>query len=368
MKVLFTHPFFLPYVSRGAEVEIRDVGTQLRQNGIDVRLLTSKPSRWSRPPKRVEGLPVEYVYQRLTQAHASAGLDEAALFNRTVASRFPEDDAQLVHCWHYADAAGAAGRRPGVPMILKLTGTVIPERIRTRNPRQHDLLMRAIQTADEVWCNSEYARTAMLGFGIPMRVVPAGVRFDPGPLTARESFPVALVAAAPDDPRKRVEEVIDAWPAVLAAIPQARLWIAGEASRITVDTLRDRVPADVRASITFFGTLSREALARRYQQAWVVLAPGVHEALGLVTLEALASGTRVIGARSGATTELLAGAGVLVEPQDVTGWSAAIVDELSNAPLPRLKQAMEAAAPYRWERILPIYLERYSALVSGDQT
>lgn len=361
MKVLFTHPFFLPFVARGAEVEIRDAGVRLIEAGQDVELLTTRPKRITQRAHN-EFLPTTYVHAPLSRAKAAQGWDEASIFHDVVAAQVHDVDADLIHCWHYADAAAAAARRPGVPMILKLTGTVLPERIKARRPLQAGLLMRALQTADEVWCNSEYARSAMAGFGVEMKVVPAGVAATPG-ASPRADVPTALVASSADDPRKRVEEIVDAWPAVIEAMPHAQLMIVGEASRQTRGLLRDRISPQVARSIFFVGVVQPNEMSQYYSNAWVSLSPGIHEALGLVTIEALAHGTRVIGARSGATADLLSGCGTLVEPGDIAGWSAAILSALAEDPADHAADAMIAAAPFEWEQIIPTYLESYTRLL-----
>jgi glycosyltransferase involved in cell wall biosynthesis len=90
----------------------------------------------------------------------------------------------------------------------------------------------------------------------------------------------------------------------------------------------------------------------------------VYEALGLSTLEALASGIPVAGARSGATVELVTpGAGHLYEPGDVDACAAALVATLALAEEPSTADTCRRAAePYGWATIVDEVERRVGAL------
>lgn len=367
MKVLFTHPFFWPYVRRGAERELYDAGIRLGQAGHDVSLLTTKPRGLHRHTN-VEGLDVRYVRSPLGPLAKSRGWNEASAFARPAYVGLQLTRADLVHAWHYADGAAAVkAARRRYPVVMKLTGTVIPERIKAL-PIDGPLIVRAIEGADEVWCNSVYAREIMAGFGRPMRIVPPGV--DPATFyvtRAKSVEPTAFVASASDEPRKRLVDIVDAWPEVVGSVPTATLRVAGHASAETRASMLARIPEAARQSITFLGLLDDAALRDEFSSAWCTLAPAVYEAFGLVTVESWACGTRVLGARSGATEELVANdaLGALVEPLESERWSEGIVSALSSGPPVASAECQEAAGPFHWDQIMPTYLERYSSLLSA---
>jgi glycosyltransferase involved in cell wall biosynthesis len=331
-----------------------------------VRLLTSTPEGLTRSA-RVDGLPVRYVRLPLPPPLARRGLSDVAAFAAVALPALAAPGPDLVHAWHYGDGWAAVQARRlhrRRPVVLKLTGTVVPDQMEhVRVDRK--LFREAIAGADEVWCNSRYAQEVMAPFGVPMQVVPAGVdleRFRPG---ARSEQPTVLCTSAPDDPRKRVTDVVDAWPAVLDAVPEARLVIAGRATEATRRALLDRLPPAVAATVELPGDLADEALAAAYASARAVVAPAVHEALGLTTVEALASGTPVAGARSGATAELVAdGTGALYEPGDVEGGAAAMVAALALSDDPGIVDRCTAAArPYGWDAVTDVVEARWQALL-----
>lgn len=352
---------------RGAEREIHDLGTRVAAGGDRVRLLTSTPSGLTQRD-RVGGMDVRYVRLPTSPSLARRGLSDVAAFAGASLPFIAASRADLVHAWHYGDgwAAVQAKRiRRSRPVVLKLTGTVVPERMEhVRLDRR--LFQEAIAGADEVWCNSVYARDVMAGFGVAMHVVPAGVDLDRfQPADHRADRPVVLCASAPDDPRKRLTDVLDAWPAVLAEVPDARLVLAGRAVDSTRSALAARLPPALAVTVELAGDLRDDALVTAYGTAAAVVAPALHEALGLSTIEALACGTPVAGARSGATADLVtASTGALYEPLDVDGCAGAIVAAIGLSERSTTVAACRSAAePFGWEHIVPTVLARWRALV-----
>lgn len=354
MRVLASHPFFWPYVARGAEREVHDVGAGLVARGHDVRLVTGQPSGLTSGAV-VDGLRVRHVRTPLPGPLARRGLQREGAFGAVVSGASLLSRADVVLAFHYADAVGAHAVRPRRPLVLKLTGAVPRDRVESL-PIERRLLGRALAVADEVWVNSAYARDAMAGWGREMAVVPAGLDTSVfRPTVARSEAAVVLCAASPDEPRKRVVDLVDAWPAVVDALPDASLVLAGHASAQTRAALLDRLPPALRRTVRFAGVLTGEALVAAYSSAHVVVMPSVHEALGLVTLEALSCGTPVAGARSGATPELLGapGTGALWEPLDPAACAEAVVAAAGLVHVAGTSErCREAALPYALDGVL----------------
>ncbi|HUR51594.1 MAG TPA: glycosyltransferase family 4 protein [Mycobacteriales bacterium] len=371
MRVLLSHPYFWPHVLRGAEREVHDVGTGLAARGHDVRLLTGQPSGLT-STTRYGGMRVRYVRSPLPAALRRRGVSPEAAFAPFAAAGAAFSGADVVVSYHYADAYGvevadrAVRRRR--PHVLKLTGAVPRWYLDQHGTRTDQaLLRRALDRADEVWVNSPYVAEAMADWGVPMQVVPAGID-DAAfvPCADRAAEPVVLCTAAPEEPRKRLPDLLDAWPAVLDALPGARLELAQEVSAPTREALLGRVPEQLRDTVSFLGRLAGQDLAEAYSRAWVTVAPAAYEALGLATLEALACGTPVAGARSGATPWLLevAGTGALYEPGDTAGLAAAVVKGAGLAQVPTTRDTCRAAAQrFAWPGILDDVERRLESLV-----
>jgi glycosyltransferase involved in cell wall biosynthesis len=362
VRLILTHPHFWPHVRRGAEREVHDLGARLAARGDEVTVLTSMPEGVARR-RRLDGMRVQYL-RRPPLPGVTAEAASVPLALPAIAAT-PGD---LVAAFHYADgwAAVQARRVRRRPVVLKLTGTV--EQARMADVRYDRRLFRdAVAAADEVWCNSEYAREAMAWTGRDMAIVPAGVdlgRFRA--TTARSAAPTVLCTSAPADPRKRLVDVVAAWPAVLAAEPAARLRIAGAVGADVRRALLDGVAPAVAGSIEIAGPLDDDALVDAYSSAWVTVAPAVAEALGLTTLESLACGTPVAGARSGATPEIVdsGDVGVLYPPGDVDACASAVVGALRLAGGDGVRTACRAvAARWDWDVIATDVSSRFARLV-----
>lgn len=339
IRILLTHPYGWPHVRRGAERELHELSGRLVAAGHTATVLTGTPHALTQQAV-VAGAPVRYIRTPTRRSWPAPGPGFSAVSWVGATLKRPD----VVHCLHYADAYGAT--RGPAPVVLKLTGTVLPERMKGLDER---LLRSALDRAAEVWVNSTWAQQQMTGFGVPMRVVPQGLDtswFTPG---TRSPRPLFVCAAAADEPRKRVVDLLAAWPAVRAALPGAELLLTGS------------VP-DLPEGARSIGPQDDTQLAELYARAWVVVAPAVYEALGLVTLEALASGTPVAGADSGATSELLADprTGVLAAPLDPGALAEAMLAaaELSRDPA-TADRCRAASLSYDWSHVVPQVLAGY---------
>lgn len=369
-----THPYFWPYVCRGAEREIHDLGARLAGRGHRVGLWTGRPTGLT-ARRDVDGIDVRYVRTPLPAVVARRGVTREIAFGAVAAAGAAFSAADVVLSFLYADAYGASlarrlpGRR-GRPLVLKLTGSVSRAWLDQQGERlERALLRRALDAADEVWVNSRYVANAMADWGRPMSVVPAGLDPDVfAPSGPRAPEPEVLCTAAPAEPRKRVADLVAAWPAVREALPGATLLLAQEADAAMRSSLLGLVPGEHRSSVRFVGRLDDRALVRAYGRAWVTVAPAVHEALGLATLESLACGTPVAGARSGATPELLAepGTGALFTPGDTTDLAAAVASAAGLVHEAATPDACRGAAlRYAWPGIVDDVERRLLALLGS---
>ncbi len=98
-----------------------------------------------------------------------------------------------------------------------------------------------------------------------------------------------------DEPRKGLDVLLAAWPAVARSHPQARLLVAGAGD---VDRVRDRVgelPGRTGESVRVLGRLSDRQRARLLATADVFVAPNTGgESFGIVLVEAMAAGAAVL--------------------------------------------------------------------------
>lgn len=362
MRILLTHPYFWPYVTRGAEREIHDLGSRLANRGHRVRLVTGRPNGLTSTAD-VDGIRVRYVRTPLPGPLARRGWRREGVFALPAGLAAAVAVVDVVLSFYYADVVGISALRRRHPLVLKLTGAVPRERVFAERV-EHGLLRHALDRADEVWVNSNYVAEVMAGWGRPFHVVPAGVDLELfRPCAERSHEPLVACAAAPSDPRKRLVDVLDAWPAVREAVPAATLVLAQAADGATRRALLDRLPPTLRGTVRFAGSLDGPSLAGLYSRAWVTVAPAVHEALGLATLESLACGTAVVGADSGATRELIHDErlGRLFPAAQPPACADAIISVLSDPGEREPRRA--AVARYSWPEIVGEVEARLEAMI-----
>ena len=184
-------------------------------------------------------------------------------------------------------------------------------------PGARQLLRRIGDTVDVVTYLGEYFRVR-LARALSPRAAARMARLTPGVdvATFRDARPAKLPAGGPTVlcvsrlvPRKGQDTLIRAWPAVRAAIPDARLLLVGDGPyRGELQRLAGQL--EVAASVTFTGSVPD--LPGYYAAADVFAMPcrtrraGLDvEGLGIVYLEASAAGLPVIGGDSGGAPDAI---------------------------------------------------------------
>ncbi|MFD7658028.1 glycosyltransferase family 4 protein [Actinosynnema sp. NPDC059797] len=179
--------------------------------------------------------------------------------------------------------------------------------------------------------DDELAVGRVAGIGGPAEVVCNGVdteRFRPGDrLAARWRL------GLPDRPTavcvgrlthlKGQDLLLAAWPAVLAAVPEARLVLVGDGP------LGRRWRAEhVDESVRWWG--HDDETADFYAAADVVVLPSRAEGMALVPLEAMACGRSVVAFDVGGVRQALGSAGAVLPVGEVAGLAAALAARLAD--------------------------------------
>lgn len=122
--------------------------------------------------------------------------------------------------------------------------------------------------------------------------------------------------------------------------------------------------------VTFVGTLHGEALAQAYASADFFVFPSTTETLGLVLLEAMASGLPIVAAEAPPTHELVdqSGAGALFRADDPRGLKDAVSRLLRGDLADLSRKARKEAERWGWSVPTAELVEMYQRLRQARQT
>ncbi len=152
---------------------------------------------------------------------------------------------------------------------------------------------------------------------------------------------VGRLAAA--ESYKGHDVLIDAWPLVLAAVPGAKLVIAGDGDDRR--RLRDRVDAaNLASAITFVGRVSDAELRGLYAACSAFVMPSSGEGFGLVYLEAMREAKPCVALRAAEEIVVDGGTGVLLDSAEPAAVADALIRLFRD---PALRHRLGAAGALR---------------------
>ncbi|SDN54190.1 phosphatidylinositol alpha-mannosyltransferase [Actinomyces ruminicola] len=225
---------------------------------------------------------------------------------------------------------------------------------------------------------SEEARRTLIQYhGGDAVVIPNGVDVAPFAQAPKDDPRFVGTPTAPtisflgrlDEPRKGLQVLARAIPAVLAALPSARFLIAGrgeaEAVRDSLSRYGDRV--------VFLGGISDADKAAMLASCSCYVAPQTGgESFGIVLVEAMAAGTHVIASDLTAFSDVLgAGAyGSLFRTGDGDDLARAILDTLTDTAAADARRTAAAAVVgrYDWSAVTDAILDVYDMALSTAHT
>jgi glycosyltransferase involved in cell wall biosynthesis len=267
----------------------------------------------------------------------------------------------------------------GVPVVLTIHD-VSYERRPEWYPYRRDWMRRAFyrrsaQAATRIVTDSAFSASEIAAvYRIPsdrIAVAPLGVspRFGPDadgppPLLPTEIAVPFLLHVGDLHERRNL-------PVVVEALLEARRHFGGAAGLSLVLAGVDRgigdglcgmaAEAGAGDAVVRLGVVSEPMLRSLYRCATALVYPSLYEGFGLPVLEAMASGTPVIASRAASIPEVLGDAGLLLDPDDVPAWAAAIVTVANDEHLRDQMRAngLARAATFTWERTARATLDVY---------
>ena len=121
--------------------------------------------------------------------------------------------------------------------------------------------------------------------------------------------------------------------------------------------------------VRFIDTATDLELVHFYSSASMLALPSYYEGFGFPVLEAMQCGCPVLASDRSSLPEIAGDSALLIEPDDVEGWSQAILSILSDSKLRKdlIKAGYERSKQFSWERTaeqtLDVYLARQDDIV-----
>jgi phosphatidylinositol alpha-1,6-mannosyltransferase len=267
-------------------------------------------------------------------------------------SRNPPDLVIYDHV-HLAVLHSLLSKLKRVPYAVFIHGIEVWQPLTER--RREALLRASVIVANSA---TTVAAARKVNPGLPdIEVAWLGIRASSTQVDPGQSPPTMLIVGRMSSPErcKGHDAVMNAWPFIRAAVPQAELVIIGTGS--DEPRLQRRVQSEQLAGIRFLGRLSDEQRDRAYCSSRLLLYPSEQEGFGLAGVEAASFGVPFLGLAGTVTEELFPDGNGVVLAKDLRPESIAeaVIPVLTD---PRLASTVGSAAR---KRVQGTFLEEHFA-------
>jgi len=385
----------------------------LKAKGLALSLLCYDPARVDilidyRPALRQRTGVGQYVHGLATSlaarldAHDSLTLFSSSWRDRLPASVVPDAkqiDARvpvrvLNLAWHRLEWPSIESLTQHHPDVVhSLHPLLIPSRSAARVVTVHDLYFldrpdhttaeirrdysslaqSHVKRADAVVVNSRYTggQVAQRFEISPDRITVCYPGKPPWSRRPDTAVPGPILFLGTVEPRKNVGRLIEAYAAVLDRQPNTPDLVIAGTLNMPRDELLSRASAGANLStrVSFAGYVEEAERKRLLSTASMLVLPSLEEGFGIPALEAMTIGLPVIASNRGALPEVVGDAGILVEPEDVREWAAAIERLLNDRHLRRSLSAkgVERADHFSWDASADALYGAYRAAAARRQ-
>jgi phosphatidylinositol alpha-mannosyltransferase len=317
MKIAVASALGWPYVRRGNRFTY-ELSAYLARRGHDVCYITSKPGIRGRV-KEKDGIFIEYHRLMSTPLLSVVGAQNLDTFILPSLNSLLKNDFDIVQTVLPMDAFAASVTKKlrGTPFVHYMIDSFRPYYYITKYGKF--MLKKGIQSAVRVTAPSRFiVDDVKKNFGIDALLTPPPVDTDQFILCDNKELdcPKILYTSSIHDPRKGFLMLVKAFEKLLDYVPGAQLQLSGHVHPKAIEVIFKSVGARTGKAIKILGVGRREDLPDLYRNATVTVLPSLNEAFGMVLLESLASGTPIVGIKSGGIPDIFVNdeVGILAEP------------------------------------------------------
>lgn len=166
-------------------------------------------------------------------------------------------------------------------------------------------------------------------------------------------------------PYKNVHTLLEAFKLLKTTLDtDCSLIMAGKRDRFYTATLQTINELDLLPHVKFFDNFTEKELPLLYNLAKVFVFPSYYEGFGLPPLEAISCGTPVIASNSASLPEVVGESAILVEPNDVNGFTEAMKNVLTDESLRKQmsQKGIEQSKKFSWEKAAKETLDVYKSI------
>ncbi|MBC7188548.1 MAG: glycosyltransferase family 4 protein [Calditrichaeota bacterium] len=286
------------------------------------------------------------------------GMRQVLTLIRACEARVREVDRVLVagcSWWGFMPVAAALllAQRHKKPVSVLYHGGAAPRFLRLHHQWVRPLLRRA----DIVAVTSRWLQQVFRNYGIETAVVPPIIEGEPVRANDPNGRGPTLLSNRYLEPLYDVGIILEAFSAVQAACPGAKLVIAGTGSQ---QSALQEYATRRGLNVTFVGHVTKEGMAQLLAAADLYISAARVDNLPTSVLEAMRAGTMVIATPVGELPHLMVHGthGLFFEPGSAESLAKTVLYALAHEDLCRRcrHQARELAASFTWERVRPHYL------------
>lgn len=379
MKVLIISSKYFPAVG-GLETAVRAVSNEFLFQGHEVLIITNRFSRKLCSEEKIGGIPVRRFF--FTDYPPKTGNFwiwfkylvrlvivpiESLRFISTIKKFGPD----IVHL-HYVGAPAlyvlGAKKRLSFPLVISVHGSDVEDFI-SKQSFQKKRLLCTLQQADFVTANAEHLMRKMTDAGVIKNhkgsVIPMGFSSEDYNKAAAYSSSVPyLFAAGRFIHKKGFDVLIHAFSRLIKkADYPGNLLIAGAGEELG-NYRRLCEEMKLKERVVFLGLLDSQTLAGVMKGCDLFVVPSREEAFGIVVLEALYAGKKVVASRAGGIPDIMKdNPQMLTSVNDPEDLAEKLHQAINKTLCWNAIDPEELKRKYSWRRVADDYLKVYQSLL-----